>query len=60
VEGQTITEEITAIRWCNASLVDATNNIAGATEPELFRSLAQKGARNVPDCATLATLPTDI
>ena len=60
VEGQTITEEITAIRWCNASLVDTTNNITGATEPELFRSLTQNGARNVPDCATLATLPTDI
>jgi hypothetical protein len=60
VEGVTITEEITAIRWCNASLVDTTNNILGASEPELFRQLKRNGASNVPDCATLATLPTDI
>jgi hypothetical protein len=60
VEGQTITEEITAIRWCNASLVDTTNNIPGATVPELFRSLTQRGAGNVPPCTTLAILPTDI
>jgi hypothetical protein len=55
-----ITEEITAIRWCNASLVDTTNNIVGASEPELFLQMKRNGASNVPDCATLATLPTDI
>jgi len=60
VEGVTITEEITAIRWCNASLVDTTNNIVGASEPELFLQMKRNGASNVPDCATLATLPTDI
>ena len=59
-EGVVITEEITAIRWCNASLVDTTNNIVGASEPELFLQMKRNGASNVPDCGTLATLPTDI
>ena len=59
VEGLTITEEITAIRWCNASLVDTTNNILGASEPELFLQMKRNGASNVPDCGTLAGLPSD-
>ncbi len=37
-EGVTITEEITAIRWCNASLSDMTNGVPGATASELFLS----------------------
>jgi len=59
VEGVTITEEITAIRWCNASLMDTTNNILGASEPELFLQMKRNGASNVPDCGILATLPSD-
>ena len=59
-EGVTITEEVTAIRWCNASLTDVTNNVLGATAPELFLQLVRNGSGSIPDCATLATLPTDI
>jgi hypothetical protein len=59
-EAVVITEEITAIRWCNASLADTTNNILGASVSELFLQMKRNGASNVPDCATLATLPTDI
>ncbi len=59
VEGVIITEEITAIRWCNATLTDTTNDIAGASEPELFLQIKRNGSSAVPDCDTLATLPTD-
>jgi len=58
-EGVVITEEITAIRWCNGSLVDTTNG-PNATVPELFEQLNRKGSGEIPSCETLATLPTDI
>jgi hypothetical protein len=60
VEGLTITEEITAIRWCNASLTDVTNGVPGANVSELFLQMKRNGASNVPDCGTLAGMPTDI
>jgi hypothetical protein len=60
VEGVTITEEVTAIRWCNASLADETNDIVGAEAAELFLQLKRGGSADVPSCNTLATLPTDI
>ena len=60
VEGLTITEEITAIRWCNAELIDVTNNIQGATEPSLFEQLIRNGSSDIPECGELAALPTDI
>jgi len=59
-EGVTITEEVTAIRWCNASLADVTNNVPGATTSELFLQLKRNGSSNIPDCATLSTLPSDL
>lgn len=59
VEGVTMTEEITAIRWCNASLVDTTNSVTGASEPSLFLQIKRNGSSAVPDCSTLATLPTN-
>jgi hypothetical protein len=59
VEGVTITEEITAIRWCNASLTDTSNSIQGAAVPTLFLQIVRNGSSAVPDCGTLATLPTD-
>lgn len=59
VEGVTITEEITAIRWCNASLTDTTNNIVGASEPSLFLQIKRNGSSAVPDCSALAGMPTD-
>jgi hypothetical protein len=59
VEGVTITEEITAIRWCDAALVDETN-IVEVEAPELFLQLKRNGSANVPSCEVLATLPTDI
>jgi hypothetical protein len=58
-EGVVITEEITAIRWCNASLVDMTNNIVGASEPTLFLQMKRNGSSAVPECGVLATLPSD-
>jgi len=59
-EGVVITEEMTAIRWCNASLVDTTNNIVGVSEPTLFEQIKRNGSSAVPECGVLATLPSDI
>ena len=59
VEGVTITEEITAIRWCNSLLADETN-IVDAEAPELFLQLKRNGSANIPSCEELAILPTDI
>ncbi len=59
VEGVTITEEITAIRWCNASLADTTNVITGASEPTLFLQIKRNGSGTVPDCGALAGMPSD-
>ena len=47
----------TAVRWCNASLVDLTNNILGASAPELFAQLVANGSGSVPSCAVLAQGP---
>lgn len=48
---------VTAVRWCNNSLVDLTNSITGATVPELFANLVSNGSGSVPSCATLANGP---
>lgn len=55
-----VTETITAIRWCNSSLVDTTNYITGAEEPELFELLEKGGSTAVPSCEVLQTLPTNL
>jgi len=47
----------TAVRWCNNSLVDLTNNIVGATAPELFVRLVATSGGSVPACAVLANGP---
>lgn len=64
--GETCTEpaesQPIAVRWCNASLVDMTNGIVGATASELFAQLARTGTSVivVPSCAELiATPPTN-
>jgi hypothetical protein len=48
-----------AVRWCNASLVDVTNNITGASVGELFEQLESTGtaAVVVPSCAELLAAP---
>ena len=47
----------TAVRWCNNSLVDLTNNILGASAPELFVQLVSNASGSVPSCAVLANGP---
>jgi len=47
----------TAVRWCSSSLVDLTNNIVGATAPELFVQLVTNASGSVPGCDTLANGP---
>ena len=47
----------TAVRWCNASLVDLTNNIVGASTPVLFAQLVINAGGSVPTCAVLANGP---
>jgi hypothetical protein len=47
----------TIVRWCNNSLVDLTNNILGASAPELFAQIATNGTGSVPTCAVLANGP---
>ena len=46
-------ETVVAVRWCNASLKDVTDNIVGATKTELFQEF-YSGVGVVPDCATLS------
>jgi hypothetical protein len=53
VEGVEVTEEITAIRWCNASLTGGPEDV---TQAELFLQMVRNGAGNVPACADLATM----
>lgn len=55
-KGQQPEVEAVAVRWCNASLTDTTNNIVGATQTELFAQLVS-GTVTVPSCAELATMP---
>ncbi len=55
-----VTETITAIRWCNSSLVDTTNAIVGAQTPDLLLQLEKGGTTGVPSCAVLQTLPTNL
>jgi hypothetical protein len=52
-------ERVIAVRWCNASLVDVTNNIVGASVGELFEQLESTGtsAVVVPTCAELQAAP---
>jgi hypothetical protein len=51
--------KVIAVRWCNASLVDVTNGIVGATADELFAQLESTGtsAVVVPTCAELQAAP---
>lgn len=55
----TVPSELTvnAVRWCNNSLVDLTNDITGATVPELFAQLVTNSTGSVPSCADLANGP---
>jgi hypothetical protein len=48
-----------AVRWCNASLVDTTNGITGATASDLVDILAKTGtsAPDVPTCAEILAAP---
>jgi len=46
---------VVAIRWCNASLTDTTNNIVGATVGEVFKEFFP--GSTVPSCAVLLTPP---
>jgi hypothetical protein len=43
--------EVIAVRWCNASLTDTTNNILGGTAAELF--LNEDPSIIVPTCAEI-------
>lgn len=45
-------EEVVAVRWCNASLTDTTNNLAGASVGELFQEFFS-GVGTVPSCTDL-------
>lgn len=49
-------QEVVAVRWCNASLTDVTNNLAGATVGELFQEFIS-GVGTVPSCADLLASP---
>jgi hypothetical protein len=51
IKGPQPEQEVVAIRWCNASLTDTTNNIVGATVAELFMS--EDAAIDVPTCAEM-------
>ena len=48
-----------AVRWCNASLVDITNNVIGATAGDLLELVARTGTvvPDIPTCAELLAAP---
>jgi hypothetical protein len=50
---------VIAVRWCNASLVDVTNNIVGAATGELFAQLENTGTTviDMPTCAEIQAAP---
>ena len=52
-----VEETITAIRWCNATLADTTNNIVGATASELLLQMERNGNGTVPACDVLLASP---
>jgi hypothetical protein len=51
--------KVIAVRWCNPSLVDTTNNIVGAATGELFAQLENTGTTviDVPTCAEIQAAP---
>lgn len=55
VNGPEPAVEAVAVRYCNVSLADTTNNVLGGTQGELFTVL-QSGSYTVPSCPEL--LPT--
>jgi hypothetical protein len=55
INGPEPTEEVVAVRWCNASLTDTTNNIQGAAVTELFQEFYP--GSTVPSCAVLLNPP---
>lgn len=55
VNGPEPAVEVVAVRWCNASLTDTTNNIVGTTVSELFQEFYP--GSTVPSCAVLLGTP---
>jgi len=51
--GQQPEVEVLAIRWCNATLTDTTNNIIGTTKSELFEEFVPGGDIPIPSCNQL-------
>lgn len=56
INGPEPEQEVVAVRWCDASLTDTTNNILGTTVGELFQEFIP-GAGTVPSCAELLATP---
>lgn len=52
-----VVETITAIKWCESSLVDTTNAVTGAAESELFLKMERNGTGTLPDCSSLLASP---
>jgi hypothetical protein len=52
VNGPEPSVEAVAVRYCNMSLTDTTNNVVGGTQGELFEVL-QNGTYTVPSCPEL-------
>lgn len=48
---------VTAVRWCNNSLMDLTNNVLATTVPELYDQLVNNATGSVPSCPVLADGP---
>jgi len=56
VNGPEPVQEVIAIRWCNVSLTDTTNNLEGGTATELFQEF-NAGAGAVPSCEEILATP---
>ena len=53
--------QVVAVRWCNASLMDVTNNIVGATSGQLTDILLRTGDQvaPIPTCTEILAAPGD-
>ena len=56
VNGPEPEQEVIAIRWCNVSLTDTTNDLVGGTATELFEEF-NAGAGVVPSCEEILAAP---
>lgn len=54
---EALVQAVIAARYCDASLMDVTNTLVGATVSEVYEELARGVAVAVPSCADMLAAP---